>query len=79
MFTFRYRKYNLFGEAGLTQPFQLEVVKFTIRNNVTFGIFTCFDILFYEPALTLVRNGVRNILFPTMWFSELPYLTGKTT
>lgn len=74
---FRYRKYNLYGETGLTPPAQLEVVNFTIRNNVTFGIFTCFDILFDEPAMMLVRNGVRNILFPTMWFSQLPYLTGK--
>lgn len=32
--------------------------------------------MFEKPALLLPRNGIRNIAFPTMWFSELPYLTG---
>lgn len=43
-------------------------------------MFTCFDILFEIPPLTLTREtGVRNIIFPTMWFSELPFLTALQT
>ena len=46
--------------------------------GVKFGIFTCFDIIFEQPAVTLVKNmGVTDIVFPTAWFSELPFLSGK--
>ncbi|KAJ8950745.1 hypothetical protein NQ318_011238 [Aromia moschata] len=72
----RYRKWNLFGEYNLSPPAVVELTTITTRNNVSFGIFTCFDILFDEPALKLIRNlGLKNILFPSMWFSELPFLT----
>lgn len=46
--------------------------------NVTFGHFICFDLLFKTPATDLVLDhGIENIIFPTMWYSELPFLTGK--
>lgn len=38
-------------------------------------MFTCFDIQFETPALTLTRNNITDIIFPTMWYSELPFLT----
>lgn len=38
-------------------------------------MFTCFDIQFEKPALLLTRNNITNIIFPTMWYSELPFLT----
>ncbi|KAJ8916581.1 hypothetical protein NQ315_000225 [Exocentrus adspersus] len=76
----RYRKWNLFGEYQKSKPAQVELVAVTTQNNNTFGIFTCFDILFLEPPLNLTRDlGLKNILFPTMWFSELPYLTALQT
>lgn len=47
-------------------------------EDYEFGMFTCFDLLFYTPTLTLTRKlNISNIIFPTMWFSELPFLTGR--
>ncbi|GAB0091471.1 Vanin-like protein 2 [Sergentomyia squamirostris] len=71
----RYRKYNLFGEAGINTTLTADKHTFTTDFNVTFGHFICFDILFEKPALELIRSGVRDFVYPTMWFSELPFLT----
>ncbi|VEN39432.1 unnamed protein product [Callosobruchus maculatus] len=74
----RYRKWNLFGENYKTKSITRspEVVTFRTKNNDTFGIFTCFDILFEVPTLNLTRNAhVKNVVFPNHWFSQLPYLT----
>lgn len=54
-----------------------DLTTFRTDFNVTFGVCVCFDLLFDEPAISLVERGVHNIVFPTMWFSEIPYLTGK--
>lgn len=41
-----------------------------------FGLFTCFDILFHDPAVALVTQlSVDTILFPTAWMNVLPHLT----
>ncbi|XP_018321622.1 vanin-like protein 2 isoform X2 [Agrilus planipennis] len=71
----RYRKYNLFGEYTLNKTSKAELSPFTTDFNVTFGQFICFDLLFDTPANALLRNGIRDFVFPTMWFSELPFLT----
>lgn len=73
---FRYRKFNLFNEGNVRRPLAPDVVTFETDFNVTFGIFICFDILFKDPAIMLVDRGVKHFVFPTMWFSELPFLTG---
>lgn len=71
----RYRKYNLFGES-VNKPFKPTMVTFDTDFGVTFGHFICFDLMFRRPALELVRtNLVTDIIFTTMWFSELPFLT----
>lgn len=74
---FRYRKFNLFGEYALNTTFTPEVTTFRADYGIVHGIFTCFDILFPRPALDLIANEVTHIIFPTMWFSELPFLTGE--
>lgn len=40
-----------------------------------FGHLICFDILFEEPAASLLKQGVTNFVFPSEWVSELPFLT----
>lgn len=73
----RYRKFNLFGEAGINTTLVADHSTFTTDFNVTFGHFICFDLMFKVPAQELLSEyGVRDIIFPTMWFSELPFLTG---
>uniref|UniRef100_A0A182PRL4 CN hydrolase domain-containing protein n=1 Tax=Anopheles epiroticus TaxID=199890 RepID=A0A182PRL4_9DIPT len=73
----RYRKYNLFGEAGINTTVYPEIVSFDTDFGVRFGHFICFDLMFNEPALELVRLNVTDFIFPTMWFSELPFLTAS--
>lgn len=72
----RYRKYNLFGERDLDKPDEPEEVVIETDFGVRFGIFTCFDVLFKRPAQDLLRKNVDGVIFPTMWHSELPFLTG---
>lgn len=71
----RYRKFNLFGEK-VDKPAKPAMVVFDTDFGVKFGHFICFDLMFRFPALELVHNlGVTDVIFPTMWFSELPFLT----
>lgn len=70
----RYRKFNLFGE-DVSKPFKPMMTSFDTDFGVKFGHFICFDLMFRYPALELVRAGITDIVFPTMWFSELPFLT----
>ncbi|XP_037052329.1 vanin-like protein 1 isoform X1 [Bradysia coprophila] len=70
-----YRKYNLFGESGISQSSTADMSTFTTDFGVTFGHFICFDLMFQAPALNLVAQGIKDFVFPTMWFSELPFLS----
>lgn len=76
---FRYRKFNLFREFGFNHTQPSELCTFDTDFGVRFGMFICFDILFQDPAARLVREkGVKDIIYSTAWFSEIPLLTGKT-
>ncbi|XP_008056794.1 pantetheinase [Carlito syrichta] len=72
----RYHKQHLFiGEDHFNAPKSPEVVTFNTTFG-RFGIFTCFDILFHDPAVTLVKDlHVNTILFPTAWMNVLPHLS----
>ncbi|XP_004530552.1 vanin-like protein 1 [Ceratitis capitata] len=74
----RYRKYNLFGSEWLyfnytTQPEEEAI--FHTDFNVTFGHFTCMDVLYARPAQALVQRGITDFLHPSKWQSELPFMT----
>lgn len=75
----RYRKWNLYGEANMDLTEVPDVSYFTTDFNVTFGHFICFDIMFNSPALDLINLGITDIIYPTMWFGQLPFLTGIQT
>ncbi|XP_008585164.1 PREDICTED: vascular non-inflammatory molecule 2 isoform X1 [Galeopterus variegatus] len=71
----RYHKYHLYHEPQFDVPEKLELVTFNTTFG-RFGIFTCFDILFHDPAVTLVKDfHVDTILLPTAWMNVLPLLT----
>ncbi|XP_037700178.1 vascular non-inflammatory molecule 2-like [Choloepus didactylus] len=71
----RYHKYHLYNEPQFDAPEKPELVTFNTTFG-KFGIFTCFDILFLEPSVTLVKDfHVDTILFPTAWMNVLPFLT----
>lgn len=71
-----YRKFNLFGEPGINHTRTADISWFDTDFGVRFGHFICFDLAFDLPALELVRQGVKNFAFPTMWFAEIPFLSG---
>ncbi|XP_034483901.1 vanin-like protein 2 [Drosophila innubila] len=75
----RYRKVNLYDEPRNT-TFIPESISFETDFNVTFGHIICFDILFYKPGHELIMDkGIRNFVYPSMWFSQLPFLTAVQT
>lgn len=49
---------------------------FTTDFHVTFGMFVCFDIWMENPAMELVRRGVKNFIMPTHWHSDYPFMSG---
>ncbi|XP_053520904.1 vascular non-inflammatory molecule 3-like [Artibeus jamaicensis] len=72
----RYHKYNLYApETQFDFPKDLELVTFGTPFG-KFGIFTCFDIFSYDPAVVLVEKlQVDSVLFPTAWGNLLPLLS----
>lgn len=75
-----YRKFNLFNEPGTNVTADPELGFFTTDFNVTFGHFICFDILFKTPALDLrLNHSITDFVYPTMWFSEMPFMTALQT
>ncbi|XP_077404170.1 biotinidase isoform X2 [Vanacampus margaritifer] len=70
----RYHKQNLYFEQAFDTPPRLEIITFETPFAGRFGLITCFDILFYEPKVTLLKRGVRQLIFPTAWMNQLPLL-----
>uniref|UniRef100_A0A1B6F3X2 CN hydrolase domain-containing protein n=1 Tax=Cuerna arida TaxID=1464854 RepID=A0A1B6F3X2_9HEMI len=71
----RYRKFNPYGES-VNKPPLPDHHYFETDFGVRFGMFTCFDIEFLEPAIVMARQfGIRHFIFPLCWISELPFLT----
>ncbi|XP_032526858.2 vanin-like protein 2 isoform X1 [Danaus plexippus] len=72
----RYRKINLFGEFTRTPALSPDLGVFETDFGVTFGHYICFDLMFQVPAIQVVEKmNITDIVFSTMWFSEMPYLT----
>ncbi|XP_064205161.1 biotinidase-like isoform X2 [Anguilla rostrata] len=71
----RYRKRNLYFESQFDTPADPQLITFDTPFAGRFGLFTCFDIMFYNPAVELVEKlGVRQLVFPTAWMNSLPLL-----
>ncbi|EFA06536.1 vanin-like protein 1 [Tribolium castaneum] len=75
----RYHKYNLFGEREMDKPETAEEIVIETDFGLKLGIFTCFDILFKAPAQELLKDGIDGAIYPSMWYSELPFLTAMQT
>ncbi|XP_078621193.1 pantetheinase-like [Branchiostoma floridae x Branchiostoma japonicum] len=69
----RYHKEHLFmTELQFNRPPSVEFITFLTPFG-KFGVFTCFDVLFRDPAVALVEDyGVDTIVFPTAWMDVLP-------
>ncbi|XP_060637977.2 biotinidase [Anolis sagrei] len=72
----RYRKQNLYFEYAFNTPAEVDYTVFDTPFAGKFGIFTCFDILFYEPAVPLIKQyNVKQVVYPTAWMNQLPLLS----
>ncbi|XP_045055640.2 biotinidase [Desmodus rotundus] len=71
----RYRKHNLYFEAAFDTPLQADHITFDTPFAGKFGVFTCFDLLFFQPAVSLLRDPeVKHIVFTAAWMNQLPLL-----
>ncbi|KAK7898276.1 hypothetical protein WMY93_019129 [Mugilogobius chulae] len=70
----RYYKHNLYFEKAFDSPPHTQLVTFETPFAGTFGLITCFDILFHQPTVSLLQKGVRQLVFPTAWMNQLPLL-----
>lgn len=73
-----YHKINLYHEPMFDRPpFPPgHVTTFVTDFAVTFGLITCFDLLWYNPLIYLVaNNGVQRVVMSSAWIDGLPFLT----
>ncbi|XP_061441617.1 biotinidase isoform X2 [Rhineura floridana] len=72
----RYRKQNLYFECAFDTPPEVDYIVFDTPFAGKFGIFTCFDILFYEPTVNLIKQyNLKQVAYPTAWMNQLPLLS----
>eukprot|EP01147_Barroeca_monosierra_P010839 gene10839-2915_t len=72
----RYHKKHIFTPFPVFDtPKQAEVRYFDTTFGVRFGIFICFDALFPDPPLELVKQGIAHFVFPTSWENIAPLLS----
>ena len=76
----KYHKQHLFFEnftPGSLTPEYPPV--FTTSFGVTFGMCTCYDILFPDPChQTVLSHGATDLAFPTAWMNAGPLLYSTT-
>ncbi|KAM6223852.1 biotinidase [Rhynchocyon petersi] len=71
----RYRKHNLYFEEAFDTPAHVDHTTFLTPFAGRFGVFTCFDILFRDPAISILEDSeVRHVVYPTAWMNQLPLL-----
>ena len=73
----KYHKAHLYSSEMkiFDTPIPTPHVIFNTSFGVTFGTFTCYDILYCDPPLELLKMGVRNFIFPTAWGNSYPFYT----
>lgn len=74
MINFRYRKYNPYDE-GVAITREPDIVTFQTDFNVTFGLIVCYDLVVDKPVNMLIKRGIRNFAFSTMWHSTWSHIS----
>ncbi|KAK3282141.1 hypothetical protein CYMTET_10114 [Cymbomonas tetramitiformis] len=66
-----YHKQNLWGEANMDVPQDCPEVEFTPSFGVRFGLITCADLIYQQPALELVMKGIKHFILPAAWSDDM--------
>lgn len=57
-----YQKSHVWFKKCFDEPAQPDYVTFNASFGVTFGMFTCYDILFSTPGPALAKEGIRHFI-----------------
>ncbi|GBP27062.1 Vanin-like protein 1 [Eumeta japonica] len=69
-------KMNLFDDRLRIPALTPDLDYFETDFGVRLSHFICFNLMFQVPAVqTVLKLNVTDVIFSTMWFSEMPYLT----
>eukprot|EP01126_Amoeba_proteus_P053594 TRINITY_DN6538_c0_g2_i2.p1 TRINITY_DN6538_c0_g2~~TRINITY_DN6538_c0_g2_i2.p1 ORF type:complete len:451 (-),score=74.37 TRINITY_DN6538_c0_g2_i2:82-1434(-) len=70
----KYHKRHLYYEPEFDYG-QGKPQNFTTSFGVNFGMFICFDIVFRDPPISLVMEGISDFVFSSWWVNTPPLLT----
>ena len=62
----------------LRSPDTLDIAYFDTDFGIRIGLMICFDMMFKDPGAALKDHGVDGVAFPTAWYDEVPFLTGRS-
>lgn len=74
----KYHKTHLYYEPEFDTPVNQPPKSFKTSFGVTFGMGICFDIIFEEPMMSLVRAGIKDFVYSTWWVNTPPILSAVT-
>ena len=73
----KYYKQHLFGLESTVYNFpppnHNRYVTFSTSFGVDFSMFICYDILFCDPPLEMVKKGIKNFVYSTYWGNRYPH------
>jgi len=73
-FLAKYHKQNLWGESNIDVPDKCVEATFKTSFGVTFGMFTCADLIFEHPAVDMAKKGIHNFAIPVAWGNSMASL-----
>lgn len=73
-----YRKSHLFYEPAFNAPNTPDAVTFTTSKGLHASLMVCFDIMFPQPTLQYIADGVDIVLMPSWWVNQPPLLTASS-
>jgi len=73
----KYHKMHLFFEKQFDTPSTPDITYFDTSFGVRFGLAICFDLMYEQPGVDLVKQGIKDILFSSWWFNQPPLVTGQ--
>ena len=73
-----YRKSHLFYEPAFDAPSSPDSVTFITSQGLHAGLMICFDIMFAQPTLQYIADGVDIVFMPSWWVNQPPLLTASS-